>query len=375
MKLLHIIPLWILLVGGVGLAQAQDTREENCDVQLEKAQKYFEQGYLELIPQLLAYCRDFSSEAKKEECFALLSRTYYYLNEHWKADATYLELLKLNPQFLPQNEDFHPEYVQYLDKFYFRKRNFYATAGYNVFSLKIVRGYDSPNGVRIKNEEIAEYGRGSADIGFAFNIFKSHILLMPGVGVDEVLYKFYGTYDNGFLSGEQGLRRSFGTSGQYYLGRAYLFIQFDQFPFFKYPDRDLPTVLKGFYLGGQYYYAQPNQDVINDAMRASITSPEELMETYFTHQTEENFARETQFFAGTLGYRLKVPFKKKKAWSLNIDGRADLQFNTLIDENERYQQGTVTQDVFGLTNDVQPVFRLGIGLRHERIVPKTKKLN
>ena len=348
-------------------------QEQNCDIQLDKAHQYFEDGLLELIPPLLAHCKDFSSESKKEECFALLSRTFYYLGEQWKADAYYLELLKLNPHFLPQNMGYHPEFVQYLDKFYFRKRNIYATAGYNVFSFKVIRTYFDQRDVPVKQEEMAEYGRASADVGFAFNLFKSHILAMPGIGIDEVFYKFYGTYDNGFLTGEQGQRRSFGLDGKYYLGRAYLFFQFDRFPFFKNPAEDLPTVLKGFYFGGQYYFAQNNTSMINEQIRSQVTSSEQLMEDYYLHGESENFVRNSQFYSGVLGYRLKIPLKKR-AWSLNVDGRADLQFLTIANEDARYQPGPVTQDIIGLTKEVQTVFRLGIGLRHERMVPKIKKL-
>ncbi|MCB0642944.1 MAG: hypothetical protein KDC44_14950 [Phaeodactylibacter sp.] len=370
MKRLHTSPLWILLLCWTLVVQAQG---QDCDAQLDKAHQYFEDGLLELIPPLLAHCKDFSSETRKEECFALLTRTFYYLGEQWKADAYYLELLKLNPRFLPKNMGYHPEFVQYLDKFYFRKRNLYASAGYNVFSFKVLRTYYDQREVPIKQEEMSEFGRASADVGFAFNLFKSHILAMPGIGVDEVLYKFYGTYDNGFLTGEQGQRRAFGTDGKYYLGRAYLFIQFDRFPFFKNPALDLPTVLKGFYLGGQYYFSQDNATAIDNAIRQEITSPEHLMEDYYLHDYADNFVRKSQFYSSVLGYRLKIPLKKK-AWSINIDGRADIQFNPIADEGSRYPQGPVKQDVIGLTNEIQTVFRLGIGLRHERLVPKIKKL-
>lgn len=73
-----------------------------CLEKLSTAENSFETGHLYEIYDLIAECLEngFSRE-DKIRAYRLLSITYLYLDEHEKAEESYLSLLRLNPEYKP----------------------------------------------------------------------------------------------------------------------------------------------------------------------------------------------------------------------------------------------------------------------------------
>ncbi len=79
--------------------------QERCSQSLIEAQEKLEQGKFYDIPELLNPCLDngFSKE-EKIRAYHLLTLAYLYLNYEKEADESYLNLLRLSPEFSPDPE-------------------------------------------------------------------------------------------------------------------------------------------------------------------------------------------------------------------------------------------------------------------------------
>lgn len=92
--------------------------QDQCEIALSEAEDQYEQGKLYEIPGLIKSCIEsgFTKE-EKVRAYRLLTLTYLFLDYHGKADSTYLELLKLSPEF-ETNEELDPmEIISHDDKF------------------------------------------------------------------------------------------------------------------------------------------------------------------------------------------------------------------------------------------------------------------
>jgi len=114
----------IFLIFGIS-AKAQD----QCTVALNEAQDKYELGRLYEIPELINPCIEngFSKE-QKITAYRLLTLTYLFLNYFEEADKSYLELLKLSPEY-DINDELDPmEIINHHNKFT-TKPLFYITLG------------------------------------------------------------------------------------------------------------------------------------------------------------------------------------------------------------------------------------------------------
>lgn len=104
--------------------------QQVCSEKLSKAEDEFDEGHLYTIPNLLSDCleRGFTKE-EKIRAYRLLTITYLYLDRLEKADQSYLQLLRLNPEFEPNDQ------IDPLDLFYFHDQ--YITTP--VFSINVLR--------------------------------------------------------------------------------------------------------------------------------------------------------------------------------------------------------------------------------------------
>jgi len=90
--------LLILIITFVGLAalQAQNT----CTDQLKLAQRKFDDGLLDDIPQLLANCmKDGFTKEEKTNAYKLLIQTYLFSEKQEKADEVMMQFLKDFPSY------------------------------------------------------------------------------------------------------------------------------------------------------------------------------------------------------------------------------------------------------------------------------------
>ena len=91
--------LFMFLIGPCVFGQDQ------CSNSLRDANSAFEQGHLYDVPGLLSSCLEggFTKE-QKINAYRLLTLSYLYLDYFNEADSSYLELLKLSPEFKTNDE-------------------------------------------------------------------------------------------------------------------------------------------------------------------------------------------------------------------------------------------------------------------------------
>ncbi len=74
---------------------------QDCSQILDNAKASYQTGHLYEIPDMLKDCLEGYDRIQKVEAYELLSLTYLYIDEHEKADSSYLELLRADPAWKP----------------------------------------------------------------------------------------------------------------------------------------------------------------------------------------------------------------------------------------------------------------------------------
>lgn len=103
--------------------------QDQCSISLGKAEDMYDLGKFYEIPDIIDPCMQngFTRE-QKIRAYRLLTLTYLFLDYYEEADKTYLELLKLSPEY-NINEELDPmEIINHHDKFT-TKPIFYLTLG------------------------------------------------------------------------------------------------------------------------------------------------------------------------------------------------------------------------------------------------------
>ncbi len=123
MKFLFIFIILIWSFTEVVIAQTQ------CALSLSEAEDKYDQGRLYEIPEIINSCLE-KGFSKEEEirAYRLLTLTYLFLDYYDKADKSYLELLKLSPEFKTNDELDPQEIINHHAKFT-TKPKYYLTLG------------------------------------------------------------------------------------------------------------------------------------------------------------------------------------------------------------------------------------------------------
>ncbi len=155
--------------------------QDQCAISLSEAEDQYEQGRLYEIPVLIQSCiEDGFTNEEKVRAYRLLTLTYLFLDYQEKADLSYLELLKLSPEFTT-NEELDPmEIINQHNKFTTRPIYYLTLAkiGFNFSSASVLLDYSI-------SQSMNNTDKYSSVVGF-------HI----GFGGEMVVYK------NLHLSGE-----------------------------------------------------------------------------------------------------------------------------------------------------------------------------
>lgn len=124
-----------------------NVRAQVCSETLSQAEDEYEIGHLYAIPDLLQGCLNsgFTRE-EKIRAYRLLTLTYLFIDEPEKADQAYLNLLRLSPEFQP-NEMTDPIELFYLHD------NFITTPYFSVYLLKIGSNRSQPRNIRNFNPD------------------------------------------------------------------------------------------------------------------------------------------------------------------------------------------------------------------------------
>lgn len=137
--------------------------QTNCVGNLNRAQQSFDAGHLYEIPEMLEGCikRGFN-KTQKIQAYLLLTRTYLFIDDPQKVEESYLNILKLDPEFTV-SEDRDPIDLVYLSKNFTTTPIFvlYARAGVNLSSAVSIQNF----GVDNTSNSLEEY---SSKPGFHF---------------------------------------------------------------------------------------------------------------------------------------------------------------------------------------------------------------
>ncbi|MCB0633302.1 MAG: hypothetical protein R2824_29845 [Saprospiraceae bacterium] len=194
-QLLHLFLLCLLIT-------TNSTAQSDCQEQLGRAGRLYEEGQLEEVALVLGPCMQNAdlSRPVRREMLALLQEVYLFLDEKELADSVHLELLRLDP-FFRQNEAI-PE-VRYL------QNNFetYPVATYGLrlgiypFSRPLIDqeyvAFDdlTIGSVTYKRRNDDQYGW-TANADLSFNLFGSSIELATGIGLSNIYLRRNFTFLN-----------------------------------------------------------------------------------------------------------------------------------------------------------------------------------
>ena len=92
--------------------------QDQCTISLNEAEDKYDQGRLYEIPEVIQSCiNDGFTRDEKIRAYRLLTLTYLFLDFFAEADSSYLELLKISPDFKPNDELDPMELINQHDKF------------------------------------------------------------------------------------------------------------------------------------------------------------------------------------------------------------------------------------------------------------------
>jgi hypothetical protein len=112
-----------LVIAIVGLLNQRVYSQENCEQSLKQATDEFEAGRFYSLPTLLKDCLDrgFTKE-QRFRAYYLLTQSYLVLDNQISAEDSYLKLLRINPEFIPNEKDDPIDLVYLSRKFTSRPR-------------------------------------------------------------------------------------------------------------------------------------------------------------------------------------------------------------------------------------------------------------
>lgn len=131
--------LWmVLLVAVPGILQAQT----DCGTKIQEAQKLYDQGMIEEIPQMLAPCMENGfTRVQKIEAYKLIILSYLFDDNQFEAEKTMVEFLKKFPEYEIMPND--PVEFVYLFESYRTTSvfSFGLTAGFNLTDPRIIEPF------------------------------------------------------------------------------------------------------------------------------------------------------------------------------------------------------------------------------------------
>lgn len=132
-----------------------------CPENLKQAQDNFDDGHLYGIPSLLAECIKKGSKQDRIEAYRLLTLTYLYIDDPIGAEKSFLELLKLDPEYRVDSTN-HIELV-HLSKEYITTPivSWRARLGANMSTISVL-AYNGPNNTILKT------GFYTPSVGYSF---------------------------------------------------------------------------------------------------------------------------------------------------------------------------------------------------------------
>lgn len=116
--------------------------QDDCSTKIQEAQKYYEQGMIEEIPQMLAPCMaEGFTRVQKIEAYKLIILSYLFDDDQFEAERTMLEFLKKYPEYEIMPND-PVEFVFLFESFRTTSVfSFGLSAGLNLTDPRIIEPY------------------------------------------------------------------------------------------------------------------------------------------------------------------------------------------------------------------------------------------
>jgi hypothetical protein len=163
-------------------------QDENCELTLAHATDEFQGGHFYSIPSILSPCLSKFTPEQQQRAYVLLTQTYLLLDDPISARDSYLKILKVNPEFVA-DENIHPSDFVYLSKKFISSPVFawFVKGGANVSPVRVIHDLDV-----FKNDAVESYRlRAGYQAAFGGDFYINDIL-----GVRAELNYMFATYQH-----------------------------------------------------------------------------------------------------------------------------------------------------------------------------------
>jgi hypothetical protein len=131
--------LWLILSSISSYSQ-----DENCELTLVRASDEFASGHFYLIPSILGPCLNNFTQEQQLRAQILLTQTYLLLDDPIGAKQSYLKILRVNPEFVA-DENIHPSDFVYLSKKFITSpvMAWFGKIGVNTAPIRVIHDQDA----------------------------------------------------------------------------------------------------------------------------------------------------------------------------------------------------------------------------------------
>jgi hypothetical protein len=126
-------------------------QHEDCAHSLSRAINEFQEGHFYRVSPLVKKCMPYFSKEQRQRANLLLVQTYLLLDSVERAKQSYVEILKINPEFA-LSDNIHPMDVVYLGRQFTAAPRFsyFLTLGANVAPIHVIHASAFSNGASEK---------------------------------------------------------------------------------------------------------------------------------------------------------------------------------------------------------------------------------
>jgi hypothetical protein len=171
--------LYITTMLVIGLQLLVNTNlfcQSDCVTKIQEAQKFYDQGMIDEIPQMLAPCMaDGFTRVQKIEAYKLIILSYLFDDEQFEAEKTMLEFLKKYPEYEIMPND-PIEFVYFFESYRTTSVfSFGVSAGFNLTDPRIIEPFTTFD---LTNATLKNTMRPGFQVGFGVGRYVSHKMLL-----------------------------------------------------------------------------------------------------------------------------------------------------------------------------------------------------
>jgi hypothetical protein len=328
----------------------QDKQEGDCAAKIQEAQKYYDQGMIEEIPQILAPCMaNGFTRVQKIEAYKLIILSYLFDDNQFEAEKTMLEFLKKYPEYEIMPND--PIEFVYLFESYRTTSvfSFGLSVGFNMTDPRIIAPYTmfNMNQATLKNTMKPGF-----QVGFGVGRYIARRSLLN--------FEFYFADNQYKFSDESNMSVSDGINAVTYTENLYKF----EFPI---------TLIREFNIRKVNYFVRAGISVANiNRVKGEPTRMYYNNQRPIPGENQDISEYRTNWLYGGVigtGIRYKVP-----RGVLTLDLRATLGLNNIVRSGKRYDNQELSSKYYYLDDDFSlNVFSFSAGYYFSFYKPKKQR--